>query len=83
MRMPTKTIDDGNHNNGRYWRLAYGTVHRKLGPAVELDSGHKEWWIRGKCYAWQPSVILPPHTPYTYMGARSDLTQFGYGKDDI
>jgi hypothetical protein len=78
MSTPFKTSRDGEHNDGRYWRDSGCFIHRLCGPAVELDNGHKEWWLKGKCIAWQPSHVLPPHTPYTYMGARSDLLLFLY-----
>lgn len=78
MSSPTRIQASGARHGGRYWRGLITSLHRTRGPAMELDSGYKEWWFKGRCHAWQPGELLPPHTPYAYMGARSDLHEFGY-----
>ena len=33
-----------------YWRLPNGQWHRKHGPALEHEDGHREWYLNGKRY---------------------------------
>ena len=34
----------------RYYNTAQ-LLHREDGPAIEWDSGAKEWWLNGVCYS--------------------------------
>jgi len=44
----------------RFWLNQRKELHRLDGPALEADSGYKEWWINGKLHRTNgPSVEGP------------------------
>jgi hypothetical protein len=44
----------------KWWKNKDGKIHRLDGPAVEFNSGYKEWWFEGRIHREDgPAVVFP------------------------